>query len=107
MAANEALAVLLNVIGGIVLLYIGYRIFFALKLRAVKKAFFVELCPRCGSVERALKNGLIGITPVLYICKKCGYQGTFVEVEKDDVEEFRKEIKARSDKRKKRGKRQV
>ena len=39
------------------------------------------VCPVCGS--RRIKNiGIIGLTPIIYVCENCGYRGSLIlEVE--------------------------
>lgn len=50
----------------------------------------VLVCPRCGSKKIKLADSISGfITPHLYFCPKCYYQGYFV-VEIDKEEDSRK-----------------
>jgi predicted RNA-binding Zn-ribbon protein involved in translation (DUF1610 family) len=46
----------------------------------------LKLCPRCGSISIRLSNNLgFWLTPAVYICEKCGYNGPIVlELEKDN-----------------------
>jgi predicted RNA-binding Zn-ribbon protein involved in translation (DUF1610 family) len=43
-----------------------------------------KLCPKCGSSKISISSGfdayprLFGITPVRYVCGKCGYNGPLV-----------------------------
>ena len=45
----------------------------------------LKLCPRCGSPKLRLYTSLyIGLTPVQYVCERCGYKGPVVmEVQKE------------------------
>jgi predicted RNA-binding Zn-ribbon protein involved in translation (DUF1610 family) len=46
-------------------------------------------CPRCGSSEISLASRfLYGVTPRLYVCRRCGYNGPLVmELEKEENQE--------------------
>jgi predicted RNA-binding Zn-ribbon protein involved in translation (DUF1610 family) len=46
----------------------------------------IKVCPRCGSSSIRLSNNLsFWLTPAVYICEKCGYEGPIVmELEKDN-----------------------
>jgi len=54
------------------------------------------LCPQCGSSDLYYESGLV--LGYIYHCKDCDYVGSFViEVDDDDVESVRKDIRASAD----------
>ena len=46
----------------------------------------IKVCPRCGSNGIRLSNNLgFWLTPAVYICEKCGYEGPIVmELERNN-----------------------
>ena len=62
---------------------------------------YIKICPKCGSTNINSPDAfiLVGIIPASlsginkHTCKDCGYQGIIPEVEKSEIENFKKEIK--------------
>ncbi|UCG45609.1 MAG: hypothetical protein JSV58_02160 [Candidatus Bathyarchaeota archaeon] len=61
--------------------------------RVKRKGQTAKLCPRCGSSKLKITSGLdayphmLGITPLRYLCKNCGYHGSIVmEIEEEKTD---------------------
>lgn len=61
-----------------------------------------SVCPKCGSSNYKMPNplrGTIGSVTLyqmvqnVFLCRDCGYQGYFLEVNKKDVKKFREDLK--------------
>lgn len=58
------------------------------------KEQYTKICPKCGSIDLSIRTDFIEmLAPTPERCKKCGYTGLFPEIEINEIEEFRKEIK--------------
>ena len=84
----------------IVLIYVSYIIFFNIKKKQFDELAYIALCPNCGSLDAQDVGMWAGgvafpFGPSTYKCMQCGYQGGYVQVEKDKVKDFRKKIKAK------------
>jgi len=53
----------------------------------------VKVCTRCGSINIGIRKRGLDMLDMQSLCKDCGYVGVFPEVEIEQVEEFRKQIK--------------
>lgn len=59
------------------------------------KEKYVKICPKCGSLDIGLYQPMmlsIGIDEG-WFCKDCNYRGIFPEIEKSEIEVFRKKLK--------------
>ena len=57
----------------------------------MKKANYTKICPRCGNIDLPVRTDFVEIlapTP-----EKCNYTGLFPEIEINEIENFRKNIK--------------
>ena len=55
---------------------------------------FTKICPKCGSIDLPLRTNFVEmLAPTPEKCSKCGYGGLFPEIEINEIEDFRKEIK--------------
>ena len=59
------------------------------------KEKYVKICPKCGSTKiTSYEPKLLSVGADLgWYCKDCNYRGLFPEIEKSEIEEFRKELK--------------
>ncbi len=47
----------------------------------------IKVCPMCGSRDVYVVDG--GVMGMVYRCKQCGYEGSFiVEIDEDEYEDF-------------------
>lgn len=56
----------------------------------------LKICPKCGSLNIAYQTGTygqLGERTFFDRCKDCGFMGIIPEINKEKVEEFRKELK--------------
>lgn len=55
----------------------------------------VKICPKCGSTKITSFTGLYAGQAEFfkYNCKECGYDGPVPEIDKFEIENFRKELK--------------
>ena len=76
------------------MLTISYKIFIKVQKKKLKKLKSFLLCPKCGSGNYQIARAqLVQYTTDRYICNKCNYEGNFVKVDKDKIDEFRSNIK--------------
>lgn len=55
---------------------------------------YIKICLKCGSTDITIPPAGLDLRMTMPdYCKKCGNRGIFPEIEKDNVEEFRKKIK--------------
>lgn len=102
MATNEVIVRIISFILVIALLYVGYRIFFSIKKRQFEQQRTIALCPKCGSLNQKMRDFWIApFGPARFGCEDCNYQGVFVEVDKEKIQEFRNKIKKKRPKKKK------
>ena len=60
----------------------------------VKNKSYTKICPKCGNIDLpAVTNFAQMLAPVPEKCRKCNYTGLFPEIDINEIEEFRKEIK--------------
>jgi predicted nucleic-acid-binding Zn-ribbon protein len=53
-----------------------------------------RICPKCGNVDLPIKSNFVDmLMPMPEKCGKCGYNGLFPEIEVEQIEEFRKNLK--------------
>ncbi len=58
------------------------------------KKRYTKICPKCGSIDLPITNNFAEmLAPTPEKCIKCGYSGLFPEIEINEIEEFRNEIK--------------
>ena len=58
------------------------------------KEQFTKICPKCGSLDLPIRTNFVEmLMPSPEKCKKCSYTGLFPEIEINEIEEFRKELK--------------
>ena len=58
------------------------------------KKQFTKICPKCGSIDLPIRTNFVDmLAPTPEKCSKCSYSGLFPEIEINEIEEFRKEIK--------------
>lgn len=54
----------------------------------------MKICPKCGGIYIRYKRSIDNpFGPGKWTCFKCYYNGTFPDVERAEIEEFRKKIK--------------
>jgi len=55
----------------------------------------MKICPKCGSTDIMVdRSTIMGIMPVVYVCDNCGNTAAFFpDVERKNIEKFRKAIK--------------
>lgn len=55
---------------------------------------YTKICPKCGNIDLPVITNFVEIlAPTPEKCKKCSYTGLFPEIEINEIEKFRKEIK--------------
>jgi len=60
----------------------------------MRKANYTKICPKCGSIDLPIRTDFVGIlAPTPEKCKKCGYTGLFPEIDINEIENFRSELK--------------
>ena len=71
-----------------------------MKKKEFEKSKSISLCPNCGSSNQQM-SGLSTppYGPAKYRCPDCGYEGTFVEVDKSEVSKFISNLRKRSKKK--------
>lgn len=58
------------------------------------KKQYTRICPKCGNIDLPIRTDFVQIlAPTPEKCKKCGYTGLFPEIDINEIEEFRKNIK--------------
>ena len=59
-----------------------------------QKQQFVKICPKCGSIDLPIKTDFFQmLMPTPEKCRKCSYSGLFPEIEINEIETFRKNLK--------------
>lgn len=94
---------IIAVTGIVFSIFILYQVMSRIVKRNVKNRKSVSICPRCGSLERREADhnirgiSLLGIVPTRKShCLNCGYEGIFVTIDKDRLNDFRKELKKKN-----------
>lgn len=60
----------------------------------MKRTRYTKICPKCGSIDLPIITEFIQIlAPTPEKCRKCSYTGLFPEIDIDEIESFRKNIK--------------
>ncbi|MDP3765074.1 MAG: hypothetical protein Q8R04_01030 [Nanoarchaeota archaeon] len=60
----------------------------------MQKKQYTKICPKCGSIDLPVRTSFVEmLAPTPEKCRKCSYTGLFPEIEINEIEEFRKEIK--------------
>ena len=55
---------------------------------------YIKTCPKCGSIDLPVKASFVEmIMPTPEKCRKCGYSGLFPEIDINEIENFRKNLK--------------
>ena len=55
---------------------------------------FIKICPKCGSIDLPIKTDFVEmLMPTSEKCRKCGYSGLFPEIDANEIEDFRKDLK--------------
>ena len=55
---------------------------------------FIKICPKCGSIDMPVKTNFTEmLMPTPEKCSKCSYAGLFPEIDINEIESFRKELK--------------
>jgi hypothetical protein len=81
----------------IILFYIVHKLTLKYSKEKFKKLKTIPLCPRCGSNNMQMADLFLGpFGPAKHRCADCGYEGQFMEVDKNKVSEFRKTLKKKS-----------
>ena len=58
------------------------------------KKQYTKICPKCGSIDLPIRTDFVQmLAPTPEKCRKCSYTGLFPEIEINEIEEFRKELK--------------
>lgn len=94
MQSNPIILILILLAFLIILFYILNWVLLNYTKKRIENAKFVPLCPRCGAgrtVPAGLWTGWFG--PAKHRCAECGYEGVLIEVDKNKIEDFRKDLK--------------
>ena len=60
----------------------------------MKKEQFIKICPKCGSMDLPIRADFFQmLMPTPEKCGKCSYSGLFPEIEINEIETFRKNLK--------------
>lgn len=60
----------------------------------MKNKQFIKICPKCGNIDLPVRTQFVEmLAPTPEKCKKCGYAGLYPEIEINEIEEFRKNLK--------------
>ena len=55
---------------------------------------YIKTCPKCGRIDLPVRTGFVEmIMPTPEKCRKCGYSGLFPEIDINEIENFRKNLK--------------
>ena len=55
---------------------------------------YTKICPRCGNIEIPVKTNFAEmLMPTPEKCGKCSYAGLFPEIDINEIENFRKDVK--------------
>lgn len=58
------------------------------------KRDYTKICPKCGSIDLPIRTDFVEIlAPTPEKCMKCGYSGLFPEIDINEIESFRENIK--------------
>ena len=58
------------------------------------KKQYIKICPKCGSIDLPVKTDFVQmLMPTAEKCNKCSYTGLFPEIDINEIEEFRKNLK--------------
>ena len=58
------------------------------------KIQYTKICPKCGNIDIPIRTNFAEmLIPTPEKCKKCSYTGLFPEIDINEIEEFRKELK--------------
>ena len=104
MLIDQILYLVATIVVLVIALYILYRIFYNIRKKQLAKQSFVTLCPNCGNPSGTPSNITLpgmaflgGISPGRrYKCANCDYEGPYVEVDKEKINDFMKHIKKKS-----------
>jgi len=62
-------------------------------MRKTKKQY-TKICPKCGNIDVPIRTDFVEIlAPTPEKCRKCDYTGLFPEIDINEIEEFRNDIK--------------
>ena len=94
MALKEIIVRIISFVFVLVMMYIGYRIFFSIRKKQFEQQPIMALCPKCGSFNQQMRDIFLSpFGPTKYGCADCNYQGAFVEVEKEKIKDFISRLK--------------
>ena len=59
---------------------------------------YIKICPKCGNLDLPLSSSFVQIlAPTAEICNKCGYTGLFPEIDINEIENYKKGLKKKSE----------
>ena len=58
------------------------------------KTQYTKICPKCGSIDLPIRTSFVEmLAPNPEKCSKCGYAGLFPEIDINEIENFKNQIK--------------
>ena len=55
---------------------------------------YVKICPKCGSIDLPVRTNFVEmLMPTPEKCSRCSYNGLFPEIDLNEIEDFRKNLK--------------
>ncbi len=58
------------------------------------KIHYTKICPNCGTIPQIRTDFIQILAPTPEKCRKCSYSGLFPEIDINEIEEFRINLKS-------------